>query len=66
MDEELVRALVDTIDRADLDTGLVLHVDTRLGDDIWHGAFSPVLLSRFFRRPGNPPIVPCVGCGRAS
>jgi hypothetical protein len=41
MDEELVRALVDTIDWADLDTGLVLQVDTRLDDDICHGAFSP-------------------------
>src|SRR6266853_6731626 len=35
--EELIRALVDTVDRADLDTGLVLDVDTRLGDDIRHG-----------------------------
>src|SRR6267378_4327334 len=35
--EELIRALVDTVDRADLDAGLVLDVDTRLGDDIRHG-----------------------------
>src|ERR1700730_14357849 len=35
--EELIRALVDTVDRADLDTGFVLDVDTRLGDDIRHG-----------------------------
>src|ERR1700736_4290537 len=37
--EELIRALVDTVDRANLDTGFVLDVDTRLGDDIRHGQF---------------------------
>src|SRR6266853_5505270 len=43
--EELIRALVDTVDWADLDTGLVLDVDTRLGDDIRHG--HPSLVLRF-------------------
>jgi len=42
--EELIRALVDTVDRANLDTGFVLDVDTRLGDDIRHGQF-PFLFS---------------------
>src|SRR5260370_476591 len=44
--EELIRALVDTVDRADLDAGLVLDVDTRLSDDIRHGHF-PSLVPRF-------------------
>src|SRR5216683_1797659 len=44
--EELIRALVDTVDRADLDAGLVLDVDTRLSDDIRHG-HSPSLVPRF-------------------
>src|SRR5216684_4955716 len=41
--EKLIRALVDTVDQADLDTGFVLDVDTRLGDDIRHG-HSPLVL----------------------
>src|SRR5262249_59661383 len=35
-DEELVRPLVDAVHRADLDAGLVLDVDTRLGDHVRH------------------------------
>src|SRR5712664_3751625 len=53
--EELIRALVDTVDRADLDTGFVLDVDTRLGDDIRHGhslSGSQVFSSRC-RPPGT-------------
>src|SRR5260370_16926458 len=44
--EELIRALVDTVDWTDLDAGLVLDVDTRLSDDIRHG-HSPSLVPRF-------------------
>jgi len=44
--EELIRALVDTVDWTDLDAGLVLDVDTRLSNDIRHG-HSPSLVPRF-------------------
>src|SRR3989442_11338485 len=37
VDEELVRPLVDAVHRADLDAGLVLDVDARLGDHVRHG-----------------------------
>src|SRR6266403_574122 len=36
MDVEHRVAFVDAIHRTDLDTGLVLHVDARLGDDVRH------------------------------
>jgi hypothetical protein len=36
MDVVLVLALVDAIDGTDLDAGLVLHPDARLGDDERH------------------------------
>src|SRR5256885_17226147 len=36
MDVEHRLAFVDAIHRTDLDTGLVLHVDARLGDDVRH------------------------------
>ena len=36
MDEELIGSLVDAVDWAHLDAGLVLHVEARLGDDIRH------------------------------
>jgi hypothetical protein len=31
---------VDAINRADIDTGLVLDVDTGFGDDVGHAAYS--------------------------
>src|SRR2546425_7660615 len=37
VDEELVRPLVDAINWADLDAGLVLDVDARLDDHVRHG-----------------------------
>ena len=36
VDVELVLALVDAVDRADFDAGLVLHPDAWLGDDERH------------------------------
>src|SRR6266508_1042342 len=47
VDIELLRAFVDAVHRADLDAGLVLHVDSRLGDDIRHRdlLFSPLSLA---------------------
>src|SRR5262249_9395763 len=48
MDEELVGALVDAVDRADLNAGLVLHVDAGLRDTVRHSEL--VLRSRSRRR----------------
>src|SRR5712691_4547893 len=47
VDIEHLRAFVDAVHRADLDAGLVLHVDARLGDDIRHRdlLFSPLSLA---------------------
>src|SRR5712692_9463297 len=56
--EKLIRALVDTVDQADLDTGFVLDVDTRLGDDIRHGhslSCSQVFIPPQSCRSGDPP-----------
>src|SRR5205823_2217832 len=36
VDDEHPAELVDAIDRADVHAGPVLHVDTRLGDDVGH------------------------------
>src|SRR5208282_5183129 len=48
VDVELARALVDAVDRAFLDAGLVGDIDTRCGDDVGHG--TPVRLWLAARR----------------
>jgi hypothetical protein len=40
---------VDAVNRADLDAGLILNVDTRRGDDVGHG---DLLLGELDQRPG--------------
>src|SRR5712692_7202350 len=50
MDEELVRALVDAVDWADLHAGLILYADARLGDDVRHS---------------NLPLLSCSVCSAA-
>ena len=40
VDHEHPRGLVDAIDRADVDAGLVFDVDTGLGDDVRHATYS--------------------------
>src|SRR6266849_2363475 len=44
VDVEHLRPLVDAVDRADLDAGLVLDVDARLRDDVRHGDLPPAAL----------------------
>src|SRR5712664_876397 len=53
VDVEHLRPLVDAVDRADLDTGLVLDVDARLRDDVRHGDLPPLLCGSL-RRPRSP------------
>src|SRR4051794_24706247 len=43
----LVRGRVDAVDRADLDTGVVLLADARFGDDVGQGPFPFWSLSGF-------------------
>src|SRR4051812_40160230 len=38
MDEELLRPLVDAVDRTHIDTRLVLDADAGFGNDVWHAA----------------------------
>src|SRR6266545_434061 len=47
VDVEHAVALVDAVDRALLDAGLVLHVDAGLGDDVGHRRVDPLLGTSF-------------------
>src|SRR5215467_15005543 len=69
MDIEHRLAFVDAIHRTDLDAGLVLHVDARLGDDVRHqvlplarGICGALSVSRSHRllypNPGNVSSIP--------
>src|SRR5713226_1688245 len=55
VDVEHLRPLVDAVDRADLDTGLVLDADARLRDDVRHGDLPSLLLCGSLRRPRSQP-----------
>ena len=70
IDHEHPAELVDAVDRADIDAGLVLNVDAGLGDDVRHLAVNVTEAAR--QAPGEPsgelqsPVSSVTSCGARS